>query len=54
MEQKRMFCEHGNAFVIPNAYNKYIDLTFKCVFFGNKDRSICQKCCTVVSSSRVR
>ena len=49
-----MFCEHGNAYVIPNAYNKYVEDTSSCIHRGKKSRDMCQKCCMVITSSRIR
>ena len=54
MEQKRVFCAHGNAYVIPNAYNNYVEYTEKCRYVRDRSFSMCKKCCMVVRSSRVR
>ena len=54
MANERIFCAHGNAFVIPNAYNNYVEDTDRCRYVSDRTFSVCKKCCMVLRSSRVR
>lgn len=52
--QKPLFCERGNAYVLPNVYNEYVKDILKCKYYQDKTRSMCEKCCMVLNPSRSR
>ena len=42
MANERIFCAHGNAFVIPNAYNNYVEDTDRCRYVSDRTFSVCK------------
>lgn len=52
MTEDKKFCKKGNAYVIPNPYNRYEQMPEKCIYMRDKFRSVCEKCVTYINSPK--
>lgn len=54
MAEKQVFCKKGNAYVIPNPYNRYEERPERCIYRNDKIPTVCDKCVTYINSSKTR
>ena len=52
---EKFFCKAGNAYVIPNVYNRYAKSETDCVHcYNNVKQSICEKCAQYINSPKTK
>ena len=46
----KQFCKHGNAYVIPNPYNCYVEIPERCIYKNDKIPTVCDKCVMYINA----